>query len=262
MMMDYLGAGAPLRRAASAMLAAARDLMNEARRSCEASERATRESLSELDQKRKQASSELVTVSSLYRLAGIDNPGPVDGAETERLPTVRLDESGLPSVPSALLWIAIGASGGGSAGAAAVLAAGGAAPFGWITVALGGALVAGMFAGLAQGTRALAAARQHEALARQWQKQATSYVREADRVRRFAAMSVGLTGALATTLHAREAELEEVARDTVNAAILLKDVLNTALLNEEGAFLDEVIEQLHGQKERIAGFADRIAAAA
>lgn len=75
-------------------------------------------------------------------------------------------------------------------------------------------------------------------------------------------MSMRLNEALATRMHAREAELEEVARDTVNAAILLKDVLNTALLNEEGAFLGEIIEQLHGQKERIAGFADRIAAAA
>jgi hypothetical protein len=160
------------------------------------------------------------------------------------------------------LWIAIGASGGGVAGAAAVLVAGGGTPLGWIAAVLGGALVAVMFAGLAQGRRALATAREHETLARQWQKQAASYVRKTERIRRFAAMSVRLNEALATRMHAREAELEEVARDTVNAAILLKDVLNTALLNEEGAFLDEVIEQLHGQKQRIAGFADRIAAAA
>lgn len=138
MMMDYLGAGAPLRKAASDMLAAARVLMSDARRSCETSERDTRKSLSELDEKRQQVSRALATVFPLYRLAGLNNPGPAAGAETECLPTVFFDEDRLPSAPSATLWIAIGASGGGGGGAAAVLVAGVIAPFGWIAAVLGG----------------------------------------------------------------------------------------------------------------------------
>ncbi|WP_056441120.1 hypothetical protein [Massilia sp. Root335] len=262
MMMDYLSAGARLRSTASAMMEAARHQMSDARSSCETTRNGTRKSLSVLDEQRRLVSAELATVSPLYRLAGLDNPGPVAGAETERLPAILLDEGGLPSVPSAPLWLAIGALAGGAIGAVAVFAAEISASYGWIAAVPGGALAAGMLAGMIHGRRAVYVAREHEALGRQWHKEAASFVQKTDRVRRFAAMSTRLNASLATRMHAREAELEEVARDTVNAAILLKDVLNTALLNEEGAFLDEVIEQLHGQKERIAGFADRIAAAA
>jgi hypothetical protein len=261
MMMDYLSAGARLRTAANAMIQAARHQMSDARCRCETTGNETQKSLSALDEQRRLVSAELTTVCSLYRLAGLDNPGPAAGAETERLPAILLDEGGLRHVPSAPLWLAIGASVGGAIGAVAVFVSGITASYGWIVAVVGGALVAGMLAGVVHGRRALAVAREHEALGRQWQKEAASYVQKAERVRRFAAMSMRLNAALATRMQAREAELEEVARDTVNAAILLKDVLNTALLNEEGAFLDEVIEQLHGQKERIAGFADRIAAA-
>lgn len=262
MMVDYLSAGARLRTAANAMMQAAGHHMSDARRNCETMGNEARKSLSELDEQRQLVSAELATVSPLYRLAGLDNPGPAAGAESERLPAVLLDEGGLPSVPSAPLWLAIGASVGGAIGAIAAFVSGITAPYGWVAAVLGGALAAGMLAGVVQGRRAVAVAREHEALGRQWQKEAASFVQKADRVRRFAAMSMRLNATLARRTQACEAELEEVARDTVNAAVLLKDVLNTALLNEEGAFLDEVIEQLHGQKERIAGFTDRIAAAA
>jgi hypothetical protein len=262
MILDFVSAGAKLRSTASAMSQEAAYCMDEARRRCKDAEHATRTQLAELDELRRQVSGELVGAYPLYRLAGLHNLGLAAEGDANRLPPVAVDAASLPAAPSASRWLAGGALGGGAIGAVSVFVAGLVAPLGWAVGIVSGGLMAIALAGLVQGRKAVAVAHEQQRVAQQWQERAASHVRQFDRIRKGATLSMQLTTVRERRLRLHQSELEDIAFDTTNAAKLLKDVLNTALLDEEGAFLDGVIQELHGQKERIAGFAGRIAAEA
>ncbi|QZA82251.1 hypothetical protein [Deefgea piscis] len=53
-------------------------------------------------------------------------------------------------------------------------------------------------------------------------------------------------------------KLHELVVDATNAARLLKDILNTSLLNGEGALLEGIIEQLHKQKSDVTDYAAKL----
>jgi hypothetical protein len=262
MILDFVSAGAKLRSTANAMSQEAAYSMDEARRRCKHADDATRTQLAELDVLRRQVSGELVRAYPLYRLAGLHNPGLAAEGDANRLPLVAFDVASLPAAPSASRWLAGGALGGGVIGAASVFVGGLAVPLWWAAGIASGALVATALAGLVQGRKAGVVAREQQRVAQQWEERAAAHALQSDRIRKGATLSMQLTTARRRRLSLRQGELEDIAFDTTNAAKLLKDVLNTALLDEEGAFLEGVIQELHGQKERIASFAGQIASEA
>lgn len=259
MVMNFIGAGAPQRRAAQDVLAQARTGMDEARCSSDAATEETRALLADLDTQRRQVAERLSHLEPLYALARLCDPGAPAANDAARQPGLSFDASALPSVPSAAAWLAVGALAGAGIGAGVAFAAGAAAA--WAGVAAVCGLAGVMTGGALQGTRMASVAGRHAALAQQWQERAAQHVAALERIRHGAVLSMRLTAVLESSLLAQETQLESIAMDTTNAAVLLKDVLNTALLNEEGAFLDGVIGQLHGQQQRIAGFAGHLAAA-
>nr|WP_314545466.1 hypothetical protein [uncultured Massilia sp.] len=258
--MNFIGAGAPQRRAAQDVLAQARAGMDEARRSSDAATEETRALLADLDTQRRQVAERLSHLQPLYELARLRDPGASAANDAARQPGLSFDAAALPSVPSAAAWLAVGALAGAGIGAGVAFAAGTAAAA-WAGAAAVCGLAGLLTGGALQGNKTATVAGRHAALAQQWQERAAQHVAALERIRHGAVLSMRLTAALERRLLAQETQLESIAMDTTNAAVLLKDVLNTALLNEEGAFLDGVIGQLHGQQQRIAGFAGHLAAA-
>lgn len=259
MIVDFITAGATLRRKTAALFADARSSMSESRERCRIAEVDARAVLEELDAQRRRVAGDLVTAYPLYRLAGLRNPGLAAEGDSGRLQAMAFDETSLPASPSSSVWLAAGALGGAASGAALILAGGFPDPAAWAAGIVGGAVAGLVISGLTHARKTLAVACQHLALAQQWRERASAHVLGIEEIRRGAMLSMQLCAAHELRVRSRQLELEDIALDTTNAAKLLKDVLNTALLNEEGAFLEDVIEQLHGQKERIAGFAGQIA---
>lgn len=256
---NLLNAGATLRTTASSMLQAARSSVGETRLKCDVADRDVHKTLSDLDVKRRLVSERLLTAYPLYRLAGLVNPGLPAPADAVRLPKLAFDEPALPTMPSASLWIVAGALAGAALGAAVCFFGGTASPVAWGAAMASSALIGLMLAGSLQGQKVFSTARQYTASAEKWQERAVSHIAQIERIGKGAALSAQLTATLGSRVQSRETELEAIALDTTNAAVLLKDVLNTALLNEDGSFLEDVVDQLHGQKKRIADFAGQIA---
>ena len=56
--------------------------------------------------------------------------------------------------------------------------------------------------------------------------------------------------------------VQTIVTDATNAAALLKSILNTPLLGDDGALLENVIEKMHAQKANVDAFAKKLATAA
>lgn len=260
MMMNLMNAGSALRAAAQEVRDAANGSIDEAVAHCTAVEQKVRTALEDHDAQRRAISGAMTAVHPLYRLAGLSRPASAADAETVRLPTLALDQQVRPAKPALLPKLAAGAVAGMLIAGLPVYLSGVAD-----LVTMGPAIVIGgvlgtMVGGMLQGRAALELARKQEAIAGEWRKRVEQHVARLERIRATAMQSMQLAAAMERRVEARRSELDDVARDTTNAAVLLKDVLNTALLNEEGAFLDDVIERLQGQRQSVARFAERVAA--
>jgi len=203
--------------------------------------------------------------SALYRLLGVKEPGGTH-QEAKRLRPPSCDPSNIPTPPSAVLYIGAGAMAGAALGAVFLFGAHAAkvalAPWLQDVVVLGSAVVLALACGAINGRKTMRCAAPGEVLAAAFNLQADAFFNDAARIVEAADAARRITVRLCNGMLEQQGQLEAIARDTTNAAILLRDVLNTPLVNEEGAFMQEVIDELHAQNKRIGKFASDLEAVA
>ncbi|MYN17051.1 hypothetical protein GTP81_09835 [Rugamonas sp. FT107W] len=257
MIKDFLNGGKALRREAATSIESAVARLDAMRVQSVESTRCAAEKIEWVNAANERAHKVLPpNHERLYQLAelnDVESPAPSIAALPSPL-EIRLDQ--LPSIPS------LAACAG--AGGAAALAAGGAIAVG---AALSGPVLAlllvpvliGVLCGaLVQGRRALKVGERYQDFANATRVQADQHAHAMERLGRCADLHLTLTAHLEKQALDKQSALQTVAADTTIAAMLLRDVLNTPLLNEEGAFIQEVVDQLHDQRKRVAKFKDHV----
>lgn len=223
-----------------------------------------RTALESLDRLRDQAFFGLTPMrDKLYPLAGLANSGSPAEEEANYLRPPVIDLESQPIAPNAMLNIGAGAAIGAGFGAlvaygAYMVSSAVAAPSMLIGVLL--TIIGALIAGMANGRQAIRIAHIQQDFAAKCSSDADAFVRETERIVKAVEMTTIVIERMRCNMLTQQAQLETVATDTTNAAVLLKDVLNTPLMNAEGAFIQEVIDKLHEQKERVTQFSARLAA--
>ncbi len=115
---------------------------------------------------------------------------------------------------------------------------------------------------LAHGRRAVKVGERYRDVADAERVRVDAHVRSMEQLGHSADLSLKLTAHLEKQALDKQSALQTVAADTTIAAMLLRDVLNTPLLDEEGAFMQEVVDQLHDQGKRVAKFKEHVELAA
>lgn len=109
-------------------------------------------------------------------------------------------------------------------------------------------------AGSRQGAQALTKAHHYQEQVAEFATEVNKFIELLPGIQKAAAMSSMACELIQSKLRERQETLMPVLTDTVNAAKLLREVLDMALLNQDGALLDGVIEKLHKKRHQITDF--------
>lgn len=198
----------------------------------------------------------------------------VDGASNYQLEsessalTAGVLPPSLPALASSGPRIAAGFMLGGAVGgfaaycvAAAGLVSGAASP----AVLIAMSVVPGLFSATVAGCKLAAQMRMAEQQVYQsslrYVSDVEEHVRALDKTpSKIAAMKDHIEGLSQRLCNAEEALLDPVLEDGSNACKLLTDILDTALLDGEGALMADVIEKLRSQRIEVQGMQDKLAA--
>lgn len=193
------------------------------------------------------------------------------GQQTRMVPKTRLDQPPMPHMPTSpsvpeisgnltrmLTGVLMGALVGGLCGFAASqagLLSASVAALPAVVLALVGMLLTGAQEG-----------RQHFELSDRFARNGQAFISELNvqqaqirQIHQHADTMSSVILRLGAELTSTSGSMHGVVADAANAAVLLKDILRMPLLNEEGALLEHVVEQLRDRAESIDAFTRKIA---
>lgn len=252
---DFITGGSRKRRSARKISAASLLLAEQATVRADAADRQARTALEAFETERASVFAQhVVGQDRLYALAKMESPGVLSPAEVARLhkPVLVVTEQ---DVLPAILAIAFGAVVGALVGWLVAFALAKAGNDGQSALEVPAIVLLGLAcalrAGQVQANWTLRAAIRYAEQVRKFDGNVKAFTELVGRICKGVGLRSHITKQLTAQLLEKRQNLNKVVMDAVNTAKLLRDVLDIALVNEEGALLDDVIAKLHGQRSRI-----------